>query len=1112
MAAVNSQIRLEHARQAFQAKDPHLVDLLLQIASATADPNAPPPPEDTYSLAKFSHELSLPSFYKQPAEVQQQVRIEKIGLLELQDADPQLAERLRSHEIILELWQSEGSFERDCLMRILREIPLVYGPWKALKQIFKEAESSNDTEVLAVLSYRFEQGQVNPAVEISRRTLSYLSRRAWRYLRNIGNILPACYADAAVDFLVEYQEHDYFSNTSWMWHHILFHEEKAYTRTQVQGYIRNRTGFVYFRNHTGLQMLKSRAFADLWKRSPLPLFALLERSPHPKIQSYAVAALKQDFRNVIREVETDWVKRLLVSESKEVQDFATWVLENVPKFEQSKFKEMGLHETVLKLFNSRHVDPLNYVTEYARTHARDMPVEDLIRLANHNRNESAAKGKGSLGVRKLAADLLRARDPRKDIGLENWGVLLESPHGTELAQKVLRESFGVKDLTPEWFAERFVSDSSHAIEFVIDRLLDIHPAKTLGPDYFYDLIIRREYRRANRNAINKAIQFATDQYSQFVEDAPVEQLQNLLLLPNHNVRSAVVQWVVSAKIAATKFEPEFLKSIAYQPSWETCPQVVEFKKISYWGDQLAYDPGLASTVFTWLGDIRQFTPDQIGFEWLIELVGRSEPEYHDFAVETMIKAFLPADFADTSEPAEEESSSDEINIDFEEATFVFTGKLATMTRAEAQKKVAAANGKKASTVGKNLGYLVIGDEGSPMYGQGRKGSKQVKAESLNEAGAEIRIISETAFLQMLTGTQREFSGEAVEAGCENLWKMMTESPKENSPLARFALKYLRHHHPEICLEETDRPVDPGSEIPDSFLTFDRVKPLLQSSRASLRDFGLELCNWEFARWAPPLDQLIDLLESPWPQVRDFVANALLAQDTAQNRRTRLDPESFTTDAVYELCQSRDQHVRTLGMELISRHPRLREPIELFKLTESPDRAVRAFVIRAFWSLFRDRETTTDWAPHHPVESEVGKSKRAKEKSASPEERYGTGAPERPGQRPAGVDELQFLLRRMLFEISPGPPPKTKGPSLESLKLKPIPTRKGKMLLVETIRDLAIEDESFAVAVLPILKEFMNSHGMSEHDSCMVAVTRVEAAHRKLKTMEWRDEVEEGATS
>ena len=275
---------------------------------------------------------------------------------------------------------------------------------------------------------------------------------------------------------------------------------------------------------------------------------------------------------------------------------------------------------------------------------------------------------------------------------------------------------------------------------------------------------------------------------------------------------------------------------------------------------------------------------------------------------------------------------------------------------------------------------------------------------------------------------------------------------------------------------------------------------------------MELCKWEFARWAPPIDELIELLESPHATVRELVSQALLAEDTPQNRRTRLDPDTFTTDAVYELCQSRDQQVRAIGMELISRYPRLREPNELFKLTESPDRAVRAFVIRAFWSLYRERETTTDWAPRIPVESTVGKSKRAKDKSVVPSERYGTGAPKRPEQKPAGVDELQFLLRRMLFEVSPGPPPKSKGPSLENLKLKPIPTRKGKMLLVETIRDLAIEDESFAIIVLPILTEFMNSHGQSEHDSCLVAVARVEAAHPKLKTMQWRDEVQEGVAS
>ena len=64
-----------------------------------------------------------------------------------------------------------------------------------------------------------------------------------------------------------------------------------------------------------------------------------------------------------------------------------------------------------------------------------------------------------------------------------------------------------------------------------------------------------------------------------------------------------------------------------------------------------------------------------------------------------------------------------------------------MTRSEAKKKVTAARGANSSSVNKKLDYLVIGDEGSALYGQGRKGSKQVKAEKLSTAGAKVRIIS-----------------------------------------------------------------------------------------------------------------------------------------------------------------------------------------------------------------------------------------------------------------------------------------------------------------------------------------------------------------------------------
>ena len=30
----------------------------------------------------------------------------------------------------------------------------------------------------------------------------------------------------------------------------------------------------------------------------------------------------------------------------------------------------------------------------------------------------------------------------------------------------------------------------------------------------------------------------------------------------------------------------------------------------------------------------------------------------------------------------------------------------------------------------------------------------------------------------------------------------------------------------MALDETDRPVDPGAEVPASFLSFDRVRPLV----------------------------------------------------------------------------------------------------------------------------------------------------------------------------------------------------------------------------------------------------------------------------------------------
>jgi len=84
-------------------------------------------------------------------------------------------------------------------------------------------------------------------------------------------------------------------------------------------------------------------------------------------------------------------------------------------------------------------------------------------------------------------------------------------------------------------------------------------------------------------------------------------------------------------------------------------------------------------------------------------------------------------------------------------SFAFTGRLATMTREHAREEVLSKGGSIPSSVTRGLDYLVVGNLGSPLIntGNGKKGKKLLKAQELNERGANIRIITEGAFIDML---------------------------------------------------------------------------------------------------------------------------------------------------------------------------------------------------------------------------------------------------------------------------------------------------------------------------------------------------------------------------
>src|SRR5512132_165524 len=487
-------LSIEDVRRAWDAKDGDLADLIVALAEqpdASPGEREAPPREGALTLEAFTAEIRSATFRKKTREEQRHYRVEGFKALEAPGAEAELPDRLRLSRILLELWASDGAFERDTLLRIIEKISLGWGAWRALKRIFKEAEVRGDWEAQGALAARFDAALSQGGryqQEISRKTLAYLARRAWRNLRRCAETLPAAYADAAASVLRFYDEDTTRWTGTWVYNHIVFHETKKYTRRRFK--IDRRTQ----------SLTQYRAYADLWRRTPRPLFTLLERARSDQARSFAVAALKTDFRAQLRDVEPAWAARLVAVASGAVDDFVIWLFANVPRFEQGAFRELGLHAAVLALLDSPSTDARKYAAAYARTHARDLSLDELYRLANNDSDE----------VRKLARDLLADRDPRKDVGLEGWGRLLGTEHGHEPAAAAIRKHFGAKELTPEWFRERLLSPVDEVFELGADLLGKIHAPKALGAAFFQGLL-------DDPRLTPEAARFALDALTRFPE-------------------------------------------------------------------------------------------------------------------------------------------------------------------------------------------------------------------------------------------------------------------------------------------------------------------------------------------------------------------------------------------------------------------------------------------------------------------------------------------------------------------------------------------------------------------------------------------------------------------
>ena len=1049
-------LSLSDIERAWELKDPNLVDTIIALAKQDDPEHEQPLRVEALTFNRFIRVIFSRDFQQKSYDEKKNYRIEQLRLLEKDDAEVPLAERLKLHSIIILLWSDDSHYARSVLVEVIRRVPMVFGVWRALKHIYKASELTNDFQLLAEVSARCDSASPS-SFELSTGTMIYMRRRAWRYLRNLGQTLPACYPDAASYFLAAYDDDTEWSQT-WVANHIFYHQQKSYLSTSF-GYVSNRN-----------DMLSRRAFVETWQRFPEPLLQLLTIARSDQVRKFACNALKQDFKVALRDIDTTWIIRLAsLPNNKLIDNFIINLLNNASKLEQHQFRDLGLHDVVIGLLRSTDKKAQQYAIGYVKSHARDLPLSTLRRLAFNT---------DSVLV-KLVQLLLAERHPRNDIGLKMWGELLEKQAHYRFAAKALREHFGRKELTAEWFAARLLNATVSSFTFAQKNLLELHSLKDLGINYFKDIAQALDPCHDEADAV---MDYVLKNLAKFdLNELPASFLQEALLHPL--MSHFLVNVIENSQIKVSTIPLDFYQALVYEPDWYNHAFIQSLKKTdSSWVSSLQFNKSLALTVREWLADVRRFSPADLGFEWLMVLINREEPEYHDFAVDLMVKAFLPADFAENNDTESAEEKAIGKNVDLEEKTYLFTGKLKTMTRKEAEAIVSAANGKNHKAVNGKLDFLVIGDEGSPMYGNGRKGSKQVKAEALIEKGASLSVISETAFLQKMAGEERKFSADRIVEGCQNLWAMAMDKP--GTPISKFAIKYIRYHHPDICLKKTDRPVDPGSEIPASFATFEQFKPFFTHPYAPLRRLALEFAHYEFAQWQPASAELIALCESKYSEVREFVSKALLDEPAAENKRYLIDAAMLDVSAVCSFCESKKPETRQLGMHIIQKYEKFQLPESLFRLTESPDRELRAFVVRILWSLYRHYSTTTHWKPRLP--EMASQRKKDQQKLLEAEHNLGTGLPDRPKDLPANKEALQQLLQRWLYELPPG------RLAMERINtgLKPLSASVAKKALIETFRDIALEDESFAAMVLPLLANFTQSRGQMEQAACLVAVTRI----------------------
>ncbi len=545
-----------------------------------------PVPEGSWTLAKLKQAVNPTRLEAQTDEERCASRRQAWSQLE---SAPYAPPRLKLGAMLVALYETGAEDARAALMQVFLQGRLGYGVWQGLKQIYKLAEARHDAAMFGVLAYRLDAGtSLSTTGEISPGTFLYMRRRAWRYLRMLGQAVPELYPSFAVEVLKHYPDDHYFGS-SWVASQVWSHGDLVDDIGAASSSLPR-------------DLDKTRAFRDAWKLSWDPHFLLLEVANSDMVCDFGIRCLKLDFPDALNKVDPAWLGRVGFKPLASMHDLVVSLLEANPDFHRSKIEGLGLKPMVLQLLQSPSKKARAYAIEYVRAHATDLPEAELVQLALT----------GASNVVELAVQLLGRRDA-KAIGLSALAALLEISRAEKMASTMLKAGFSTKDVTQDIFIS-MMSEGSEQRDFVLPwfksekkkvptayltALLDDPRCDYYGRRYALEVLPKRPGKEIGLPWIKSA-------------------------LFNRKLEDQVSRWLQAGLLKGDALDLDWVKGLALR----------------------AHHRSLALSLL----DNREIVSARsIGLQWLLTLSRHPEPDLQDFAHRYMLENFAPSDLADTPE-------------------------------------------------------------------------------------------------------------------------------------------------------------------------------------------------------------------------------------------------------------------------------------------------------------------------------------------------------------------------------------------------------------------------------------------------------------------------------